>query len=234
MTNSNRRIVAAIVLGLTAVAANSTRGATAPPAEASAAPRRETLVWTLDGAKSVGGYVPLVLGAPAVADGGHGLRFGGAGDGLIVPVDPIAALAEFTIEALIAPEAGGPEAQRFLHIEDERGNRTLMEIRMEADGRWCLDTFLLCGGNRLTLLDRSRLHPPGQWHWVALRCGGGRMDSFVDGVAELSGAVAMTPFAAGRISLGVRLTREYWFRGAIREVRFHPTALSADQLQRQP
>ncbi len=192
------------------------------------------VIWPVDNTRQIGGYAPVVLGSPALAPDGAGLRFNGKGDGLIVPANPIAGFSEFTIEALIAPEAGGPEAQRFLHIEDERGDRTLLEIRMEADGRWCLDTFLLCGANRLTLLDRSRLHPPGRWHWVALRCGGGRMDSFVDGVAELSGPVAMTPFAAGRTSLGVRLTREYWFKGAIREVRFHRTALNAEQLQRRP
>ena len=121
---------------------------------------------------------------------------------------------------------------RFQHIEDEHGNRATMEIRLTPAGRWSLDTFLLCGDNRRALLDPTRLHPAGRWTWVALRYDGRRMVSFVDGVKELEGAVNVTPFAAGRTALGVRLNQIYWFKGAIREVRFHPRALDAADLQR--
>ena len=192
------------------------------------------LVWMLGVGDVVGGHPALVLGAPRAADHQKGIRFNGENDGLILPVNPLAGWPAFTIEVLIRPQAGGAPAQRFLHIEDDRGNRTLMEIRMEADGRWCLDTFLLCGNQRLTLIDRSRLHPPDQWQWVALRCDGRKMDHFVNGVQELEGSVAFTPFGSGRMSLGVRLSREYWFKGVLREVRFHPAAVAAENLQRVP
>ena len=192
------------------------------------------VIWMIDNVKQIGGSAPIVLGEPLAAAGGPGLCFNGVGDGLILPVDPIAGLKAFTIEVLIEPLAGGPAAQRFLHIEDGHGNRTRMEIRMEGDGRWCLDTFLLCGDTRLTLIDRSRLHPAGQWHWVALCCDGRRMDHFVNGVKELEGSVTFTPFAAGRISLGVRLNQEFWFKGMIREVRFHAAAVAPEDLQRIP
>jgi hypothetical protein len=190
------------------------------------------VVWALDNVKLIGGQVPVVLGAPQVTAGEPAVRFNGVDDGLILPVNLLAGLKEFTIEALIQPEPGGAPAQRFLHVEDERGDRALMEIRLMADGRWCLDTFLLCGDSRRTLIDRTRLHPAGQWAWVALRCDGRRMEHFVNGVQELEGEVALVPFAAGRTSLGVRLNQEYWFKGAIREVRFHPRALDAADLQR--
>ena len=207
------------------LAAGFLRSGAAPGAPAT------PLLWTLDNVQRIGGHAPRVLGAPRVtADAG--VRFNGVNDGLILPVDPVAGMASFTIEALIRPEPGGAPEQRFLHIEDEHGNRATMEIRLTPAGRWSLDTFLLCGDNRRALLDPTRLHPAGRWTWVALRYDGRRMVSFVDGVKELEGAVNVTPFAAGRTALGVRLNQIYWFKGAIREVRFHPRALDAADLQR--
>jgi len=189
------------------------------------------IVWRLDNLQSIGGQVAEVLGAPRVT-AEAAVRFNGVGDGLILPVDPLAGMAAFTIEALIRPEAGGATEQRFLHIEDQHGNRATMEIRLTSDRRWALDTFLLGGDSRRALLDRTRLHPADRWTWVALRYDGRRMTSFVNGVEELEGAVNVTPFAAGRTALGVRLNRVYWFKGAIREVRFQARALAAADLQR--
>ncbi len=193
-----------------------------------------TVVWRLDSLARIGGLVPSVLGAPTMEAGGGGIRFDGKRDGLVLATDPIAGWREFTIEALIDPAADGAAEQRFLHIEDEHGHRATMEIRLTADGRWSLDTFLLSGASRRTLLDRTRLHPAGRWTWVALRYDGRRMASFVDGVKELEGPAEITPFADGHTALGVRLNRVYWFRGAIKEVRFIPRALESAALQRAP
>ena len=221
--NATVRPIGRLLMALLALpcGAGAAEAGTAPPA-----------VWAIDNVQQIGGYAPVVLGAPA-PDGG-GLRFNGTDDGLILPVNPIAGCAAYTIEVLFEPAPGGAAAQRFLHIEDEQRNRTLMEIRMEPDGRWCLDTFLLSGATRLTLIDRSRLHAAGRRYWVALRCDGRRMAHFVDGVKELDEAVGFTPFAPGRMALGVRLTRESWFKGVIREVRIHPAALADAELQRMP
>jgi Concanavalin A-like lectin/glucanases superfamily len=188
------------------------------------------VLWKLDSLRSIGGHAPEVLGAPRVT-AGTAVQFNGVDDGLILPVDPLAGWREFTIEALIRPETGGAAEQRFLHIEDAHGHRATMEIRLTADGRWALDTFLLGGGSRRTLLDRTRLHPADRWTWVALRYDGRQMTSFVNGVMELEGPVDVSPFTAGRTALGVRLNRVYWFRGAIREVRFEARALEASDLQ---
>jgi hypothetical protein len=192
------------------------------------------VVWTLDRLDQIAGCVPEVLGAPRLTEDGRAARFNGVDEGIVVPVNPIAGWAQFTIEALIEPAAGGAPEQRFLHFEDERGNRGLLELRLLEDGRWCLDAFLLSGDRRLALIDRTLLHPAGRWHWVALRYDGRRMASFVNGKAELEGEIAVAPMAAGRTSLGVRLNRISWFKGAIREVRFHAAALAPDRLQRAP
>jgi hypothetical protein len=191
-------------------------------------------VWPVDSTTSVGGHAPRVLGAPRVVESLHGkaVSFDGIDDGLIVPANPLAGLGAFTIEVLFLPEADGPAEQRFLHVEDEAGARALIETRLTADGKWALDTFLMNGTNRLPLLDRGLLHPTGVWTWAALRYDGRTMTSFVNGKKELEGAITFRPMqTGGRTSLGVRLNEVYWFKGAIREVRFHPSALAAEEIR---
>jgi len=200
------------------------------------APSAGPAVWTLDNAASIGGHQPTVLGAPRFVDAGVGPAacFNGKDDGLIFPVNPIAGWAQFTIEVLFRPDADGTEAQRFMHIEDERQSRALIEIRVTPEGQWSLDTFLLSGENGLPLLDRAILHPAGRWYWVALVYDGKKEAHFVDGIKEMEGEVAFAPMTQGQTSLGVRLNRVFWFKGGIREVRFSPTALGPAQLQRPP
>jgi len=145
----------------------------------------------------------------------------------------LAGWAEFTIEALICPETGGAAEQRFFHLEDDQGNRVMMEIRLTKDG-WALDTFLLAkkSGSKCTLLDRTKLHPTENWTWVALVYAKGHMTSYVDGARELTGEVDFSPMSSGQLSLGVRQNKKYWFKGSLGGIRFHPTALTPDKLQR--
>jgi hypothetical protein len=190
-------------------------------------------VWVLDNLKSVGGNVPEVIGQPQVVTTpmGPAMHFNGESDGLLLSVNPINGWAAFTMEMLIKPEAGGPKEQRFLHVEDGDGNRGTMELRM-LDKGWALDTFLLAPPARLTLLDQTKLHPADQWTWVALVYQNGKMTSYINGAKELEGVINMVPMGDGKISLGVRQNHVSWFKGLIREVRFHAEALPADRLQR--
>lgn len=193
------------------------------------------VVWTLDSVASIGGHQPIVLGAPKIvgeAAGGPALQFNGQSDGLVFPINPLAGWPKFTIEVLFLPETDGPTAQRFLHIQDERGSRGLMETRIVGGKSWALDTFLLCGESSLTLRDRTKLHPTGKWAWVAVVYNGKKMTHYINGVKELEGKVAFLPMTSGRMSLGVRLNQVHWFKGNIKEVRFTRAALPPDALQR--
>jgi hypothetical protein len=205
--------------------ASSVRSATAPP---------PAVIWKLDQTAAIGGHPATVLGHPSVVTDSEGpaLYFNGTNDGLLLPINPLAGLAEFTIEVLFKPASGGPAEQRFLHVQDEPGSRALMEIRL-LDTGWALDTFLysLKTKSQHPLLDRTRLHPADQWTWVALAYAHGHMVHSINGVKELEGDVDFPPTLAGQISLGVRQNKVYWFKGAIREVRFHPVALAGEQLQ---
>lgn len=193
-----------------------------------------TTVWTLRSATKIGGLATEVVGTPEVAGkGAHAaMTFNGQGDGIFVPANPVAGLAAFTIEVRFKPDGAGDEEQRFLHLEDGLKHRILMEIRAR-DQQWSLDTFLFQDADhKLTLLDRTKLHPTDRWYWVALVYDGTKMSSYVDGAAELSGDVQFTPMTAGRTSIGVRQNLRSWFKGAIAEVRFTPAALPADRLKR--
>lgn len=192
--------------------------------------------WRFDSVRTVGGAAATILGNPSVASGVSGawVQFNGKADALTFDASPIAGWAAFTIQVRFRADADGPAAQRFIHIEDAEGHRLTFETRVTPDGAWALDTFLLFGSSRCTLLDMKRLHPCGGWHWAALTYENGHMSSFVDGEPELSGSVAfgaMVPSA--HMAVGVRLNRVYWFKGSISEIRFAPTALAGPQLARE-
>jgi hypothetical protein len=193
------------------------------------------VVWTLDNVASIGGYKPEVLGAPEIvsaAAGGPALRFNGQGDGLFVPVNPLAGWPKFTVEVLFLPETNCPVEQRFVYVTDDNGDRATIETR-SADGQsWCLDTCLWSGDSNQTLRDTGALHPNGKWAWVALVCDGETMSHYVNGVKEQESGIAFAPMTSGQVSLGVRNDRRYWFRGCIKEVRFNPEALNSNALQR--
>lgn len=193
------------------------------------------VVWVLDNVTSIGGHRPTVLGTPKVVDattGGPALQFNGQSDGLLLLANPLRRWAKFTIEVLFLPEADSAPAQRFVHIQDERGGRVTLETRSPDGKSWSLDAFLLCGESRHALLDHTKLHPIGKWSWVALVYDGNKMMNYVNGVKELEGKVAFASMADGRMSLGVRLNRVSWFKGCIKEVRFTPAPLATEALQR--
>jgi hypothetical protein len=192
-------------------------------------------VWPVHDAAKIAGHATEILGAPRARGGGAdaALVFDGKADGVFVPINPLAGWSAFTIEVRFKPDGTGSEEQRFLHLEDEQKRRVLIETRLTPDRQWSLDTFLFQDAtHKLTLLDRTRRHPTDRWYWVALVYDGRKMSHYVDGVLELEGEVPFPPMSAGRTSIGVRQNRVSWFKGAISEVRFTPSALPAAQLRR--
>lgn len=189
------------------------------------------VVWAVDDVRKVGGHATEVIGTPRIAEGA--VVFDGVGDGVVLPVNVLAGLREFTVEVLFRPAEGGPAEQRFWHAQDAAGSRALIETRLDGKGRWWLDTFLFQVGKAgRPLIDPKKVHPTDTWHWVALRYDGKTMTHFVNGVKECEGEVEFGPVGAGKTSLGVRLNRIHWFKGAIRTLRVTPVALAEGKLQR--
>jgi PelA/Pel-15E family pectate lyase len=181
--------------------------------------------WRLDNLKSIGGHKVTIEGAPRVVttDRGPAIEFDGRKDGLIVEANPLQGLRAFTVEVEFQPAAdAGPDQreQRFLHAQEhDTDHRALLEIRIQADGRWALDTFLKSGNAGTTLLDPKRVHKTGEWHVASLTYGGTTMSNAVNGTRELSAQATFEPLGAGRTAIGMRLNKVSWFKGRIRQIR---------------
>jgi hypothetical protein len=191
-----------------------------------------TTVWSLADVRKIGGVATEVLGVPKAADGAA--VFDGAHDGVFVPALPLAGAKEFTIEILFSPAEGGPPEQRFFHLQDMAESRVMIETRLDGKGGWWLDTFLGTPKGGTPLIDPKLVHPTNKFYWAAVRYDGNTMTAFVNGQKELEASgVKFGPFVVdGKVSLGVRQNKVYWFKGAIREVRFTPAALAPEKLQK--
>ena len=190
--------------------------------------------WTFGDMDGIAALGFVVEGAPQLVDCpfGRALAFGGAPDRLWLGQNPLAGLTRFTVEVVFRPDAGGQEAPRFLHFGQAEGDRLLFETRMVRDRHWYLDTFILSGDGDSTLLNEGYLHPVGPWYHLAVTCDGAEHVNYVDGVPERRAPVAYRPAAAGFTSVGVRLNRVCWFRGAVYCVQVTPAVLIPEQFHR--
>ena len=185
--------------------------------------------WELHSVNTVGGHPTQVLGAPCLIEisQGKAMEFDGQQDGIVVDANPLAGMERFTLEVIFRPDAGGPKEQRFVHLQEARGeNRILIETRLTGDNRWFLDTFIRSGETNQTLYAEKFLHAVGEWYQAALVFDGREMRHYVNGVQEMSAVIHYQPMKPGQISLGVRLNRVFWFKGAVRTVRFTYDALA--------
>ena len=198
--------------------------------------QKDSVIWKLNSLSSIGNHQPQVMGHPVVVQDGarKAIKFNGVDDGLILPINPLEGQKSFTIQVLFKPDAEGPPAPRFVHLQDSLDNRCTLELRVIPGGRWYADTFLRNGRSAkgVTLIDSSLRHPCNQWYWLALVYDGSNMSDYVNGVKEHEGAIALEPMKQGKISLGVRLNKVNWFKGQIAEIRFQPVALKREDLQR--
>jgi hypothetical protein len=81
----------------------------------------------------------------------------------------------------------------------------------------------------------ARPHPLGRSHRARRHKSpdGRHLRHYVDGVEELSASdVVFTPLASGQTSFGARQNKVSWYKDLIREMRVHPAALAAKDLQR--
>ncbi len=190
------------------------------------------LVWSIDNLRRIGDLDITLLGAPRVIDTSQGraVEFDGKQDALLLTAQPLTGLTIFTVEVIFRPDANGPREQRFLHLqENDSENRVLMETRLVGGDRWFLDTYIRSGKTDQTLFAEEFTHPVGRWYQAALVFDGEEMRHYVNGVKELSSAIAFSPLREGRASIGARINQVYWFKGAIRTVRFVPRALQPSE-----
>ena len=196
----------------------------------------DTVVWKFDRLDNIGGYKTTVLGQPKVIDSplGKAVEFDGVGDALFIDNHPLAGAKTFTFEAIFRPD-GGQTEQRWFHLSEldpatghDTNNRMLFEIRVAGD-QWYLDSFIQSGSASKTLMNRNALHPLRRWHHVASVFDGSEFRNYVDGVQEGAGQVQLAPHGSGHTSVGVRINKVFYFKGAVHSARFTRRALSPSQ-----
>ena len=176
---------------------------------------------------------------------GKAIEFDGVDDAVWIEKHPLAGAATFTFEAIYRPDGGAFE-QRWFHLAErdpktgllasaehpktgqDANARFLFELRV-VENSWYLDAFVNGPGYNRALMFKDKLHPVGQWYHVAQTYDGKMFRSYVNGVLQGEAEVAFTPQGEGATSLGTRINRRNYFKGAIRQARFTPRALAPDQ-----
>jgi hypothetical protein len=107
----------------------------------------------------------------------------------------------------------------------------LFEIRV-IDGQWCLDAFVQTGQASKALLNRKNLHPLGAWYHVAAVYDGREFRSYINGRPDGAAELNLVPQGPGRASVGVRINKVFFFKGAVAQARFTHRALAPDEFLR--
>jgi len=199
----------------------------------------EGVMWIFDRLENIGGHKTTVLGQPIVIDSpvGKAVEFDGVDDALFIDNHPLAGANTFTWEAIFRPD-GGQKEQRWFHLSEQdpqtgadTDNRMLFEIRV-VDDQWYLDSYSQSGTESKALMNRQALHPLGAWYHVASVYDGQEFRNYVDGVQEGSAQLRLAPHGPGHASVGVRINKVFFFKGAVRLARFTRKALSPSEFLR--
>ncbi|MGO8756701.1 MAG: LamG domain-containing protein [Terracidiphilus sp.] len=229
-----------LLKGFAVIAAGAMAMAPSLFAQSQNAPQAE--LWRFDNIDSVGGHPTHVLGHPHLIDSPYGkaIEFNGVDDALFVDVHPLAGASAYTWEVIFRPDADGAQAQRFFHLSEidpatgtDTENRMLFEIRI-VKGQWCLDSFADSNGSARTLLNCDKLYPLGQWYRVTAVYDGKMLRNYVGGELQGEGELHLTPQRAGHSSIGTRINRRDYFKGAIFEAHFTPRALTPEEFLPMP
>jgi hypothetical protein len=78
-------------------------------------------------------------------------------------------------------------------------------------------------------MNRNALHPLGRWYHVASVYDGKEFRNYVNGIQEGSAELKLAPHGPGHTSVGVRINRVYYFKGAVHLARFTRRALSPSE-----
>ena len=220
--------------------------ALAAAAAPAAAPDR--IVWTFDRLDRIGGVEAVAEGGPRLVESplGKAVRFDGVDDALFISWHPLAGAGTFTFEAVFRPD-GGKFEQRWFHLASDepppapggaapapQNTRILFEVRIVEGGKWYLDAFARGPGYNQPLMFPEKLHATGCWYHVAQTYDGRTYRSYVNGVLQGEKEIAFQPQGHGRASVGVRINRVDWFKGAVREARFTFRALPPAEFQIDP
>jgi len=174
-----------------------------------------------------------ILGNPKTVHSPYGkaVAFNGIDDALFLKEMPLKGLKSFTVEMIFKPESNGVFEQRVLQIGEITGDRMLLEIRV-LNNNWYFDGFVASKGVKLALATEELLHPLEKWYHVAFVVTPNSLTTFVNGKQELHKNYTFNPIQNGQTSIGVRMNKVTWFKGAIYKIQISPEALKPNQFLR--
>ena len=213
-----------------------------------AAQRPAEIVWTFDRLENIGGIKTTVEGNPRVIDTplGKAIEFDGVDDAIWIEKHPLAGAATFTFEAIFRPDGGAFE-QRWFHLAERDPKTGLLasaehvKTGQDANARFLFELRVVETATGISMrsstapatiarsCSRTSCIPSGQWYHVAQTYDGKMFRSYVNGVLQGEAEIAFTPQGEGAASLGTRINRRNYFKGAIRQARFTPRALTPEQ-----
>lgn len=164
---------------------------------------------------------PKIVSSPY----GEAVSFNGIDDAFFLNELPLQSLQEFTVEMIFKPEANGLFEQRILHIGESTKDRMLLEIRA-VDSNWYFDGYVASGINKKALIDEKLIHPLEKWYHVAFVVTPKSLTTFVNGKQELYLDFPFLSIESGQTSIGVRMNKVCWFKGAIYKIRITPRQIT--------
>ena len=159
---------------------------------------------------------------------GAAVSFNGKDDALFLNEMSLKSLQKFTVEMIFKPETNGEFEQRILHMGESTKDRMLLEIRV-VDSNWYFDGFVASETNKKALIDEKLIHPLDQWYHVAFVVTPKSLTTFVNGKQELYEENSFLPIETGHTSIGVRLNKVCWFKGAIYKIRITPKEIKPNE-----
>jgi len=200
----------------------------------------QSVTWPINNTTNIGGLVSTNNGSPQVTGTPYGdaVIFNGVNDGLTLATNPIVGATNFTVEMIFRPDPithADAWQPRIFHIAAPNANQIAPDHRLTLEARitngtWYADVFLRTSATAsLTLIDSNKVHSLGDWHHMAATFDGATFKSYVDGVLELSGALAVTQMVNGVSSIGMRANKVNFFEGAVLALRFTPRVLPTNE-----
>lgn len=164
---------------------------------------------------------PQIVASPY----GEAVSFNGIDDAIFLNELPLQSLQEFTVEMIFNPDVTGSFEQRILHIGESKADRMLLEIRA-VNSNWYFDGYACSGTNKKALIDEKLVHPLGKWYHVAFVVTPNSLTTYVNGKQELEESFSFLPIKTGQTSIGVRINKLNWFKGAIYKIRITPRQIN--------
>jgi hypothetical protein len=194
-----------------------------------------TPFWYFDNLKEIGRNKVSVVGDPQIieTDNSKALYFDGNEDRVLIHTNPIGVSTEFTVEIVFKADGDFPNniAPRFMHIQnpkDKEEKRILMELRINENNRWYLDSYINTDKDSLVLIDENLNHPTNIWMHAAIVYKNKTLSSYVNRKKELEGKVDFNRCIIDEnsiVSVGGRMNHVSLYKGAVRKMRVSQTAL---------